>query len=67
VNDYDKAVLRGSALIDYYTEMIGSEPTVQDLIVDILAWEKEGRERDGDAGFVTVRCLVAGCRALTWQ
>ena len=52
MNDYDKAVLRGAALIGYYCEMIGKESTVEDLIVDLLAWKQEGEERD--AGFVTI-------------
>ena len=44
VSDYDAAVLRGAALMDAYAELTGQDPSVEDLLVDLLAYRAAGQE-----------------------
>ena len=42
VSEFDAAVLRGAALMDTYEQITGHAPTVEELIVDLLAWKDAG-------------------------
>lgn len=41
MNDWDRAVLKGAALVDAYKELTGTEDVeVEQMIVDLLAWRQ---------------------------
>lgn len=42
MTDYDQAVLRGAALMDAYADLTGQDPSVEDLLVDLLAYRAAG-------------------------
>ena len=44
MSDYDAAVLRGAALMDAYAELTGQDPSVEDLLVDLLAYRAAEQE-----------------------
>lgn len=40
-DDWDRAVLRGTALVDAYKELTGTEDVeIEQMIVDLLAWRQ---------------------------
>jgi hypothetical protein len=46
LNEFDRAVLRGKALMDFYTNafvMLG-ERTIEDAMVDLIAYREAGNE-----------------------
>lgn len=45
MDDWDRAVLRGTALVDTYKELTGTdEVEVEQMIVDLLAWRQGDRD-----------------------
>jgi hypothetical protein len=54
LNELDRAVLRGKALMDFYNNafvMLG-ERTIEDAIVDLIAYREAGNDETGeDDGF----------------
>lgn len=42
MTDYDQAVMRGAALMEAYADLTGYEASVEDLLVDLLAYRAAG-------------------------